>query len=128
MKSAIQFLKTVLVVCLLSVSTIGGAEANAFDLDEVADETPKSYVLSAAYPNPFNPTTTFTLAVRERQKVHISVYNMLGQPVAELFDGILQAGETHSFTIEADDLPSGIYFYRVVGEKFTAARQVTLIK
>lgn len=127
MRNPIQYLKTVLVMLLLSVSLVGGA-LGADSTYRAPDETVKTYVLSAAYPNPFNPTTTFTLSVRERQRVEIYVHNMLGQPVAEIFQGVMQAGETRSFTIDAGDLPSGIYFYRVVGEKFTAARQITLIK
>jgi hypothetical protein len=91
-------------------------------------EMPRAYVLSAAYPNPFNPQTSFSLTVRERQDVTVEVFNLLGLPVKRLFSGVLDAGESRTFLFDAGDLPSGIYLYRVTGERFTATRQVTLLK
>ena len=115
---------------VLLLSAPIGLEASAAPLLErdAKTEQPRAYSLSAAYPNPFNPTTTFTLTVRDRQKVEVEVYNMLGQPVQDLYSGVMQAGESRSFTFEAGSLPSGIYFYRVTADNFTAARQVTLLK
>lgn len=89
---------------------------------------PSSYVLSAAYPNPFNPRTSFNLTVQDRQEVRVEIYNLLGQPVKRLFQGVMEAGETRTFHFEAGELPSGIYLYRVQGQRFTATRQVTLLK
>lgn len=91
-------------------------------------ETPAGYVLSAAYPNPFNPRTTFSLTVEQEQEVTVEVFSLLGQRVRTLYDGIMEAGETRTFTFEAGNLPSGIYLYRVQGATFTATRQVTLLK
>lgn len=98
--------------------------------DDPAEQTvgPDGFTLSAAYPNPFNPTTSFTLSVEQTQNVQIEVFNLLGVPVQQLFNGVMQAGETHSFTFTADGLPSGIYLYRAQGETFTATRQMTLLK
>ncbi len=95
---------------------------------ESADETPEGFVLSAAYPNPFNPTTSFSLTIEERQEVTVEIFNVLGISVKHLFSGTMDADETRTFTFEADDLPSGIYLYRVTGESFTATRQMTLMK
>ncbi len=91
-------------------------------------DLPEGYVLSAAYPNPFNPRTTFSLTVRDRQAVTVEVFTLLGQRVRTLFSGVMDAGETRTFLFEAGDLPSGIYLYRVQGQTFTATRQVTLLK
>lgn len=96
--------------------------------DESADETPEGFVLSAAYPNPFNPTTSFSLTIEERQEVTVEIFNVLGISVKHLFSGTMDEDETRTFTFEADDLPSGIYLYRVTGESFTATRQMTLMK
>lgn len=101
----------------------------AATLSEAAGEgAPREYALSAAYPNPFNPSTTFTLSVTSRQHVRVQVFNVLGQPVRDLFDGVLDADTPRSFTFDASGLPTGIYFYRVTGETFTAARQVTFLE
>ena len=127
MKQTIQYFASFVVILALGLSTAGVAAA-AWEIDEAPDETPAAYTLSAAYPNPFNPSTTFTLSVQERQKVVVQVFNLLGQPVARLFEGTMQAGETRSFSFDAGSLPSGIYIYRITGERFTAARQMTLIK
>ncbi len=86
------------------------------------------YRLSEAFPNPFNPTTQFTLTVSRDQKVTVLAYNMLGQQVATLFEGTLGANEPRTITFEAANLPSGLYLYRAQGESFSATRQVTLLK
>lgn len=100
----------------------------AAEIPEGVDDTPEGYVLSAAYPNPFNPSTSFSLEVDERQQVSVEVFNMLGQRVRTLFEGEMLEGETKTFTFEAENLPSGIYLYRATGQKFVATRQITLLK
>ncbi len=89
---------------------------------------PNSHVLSAAYPNPFNPTTQFTLAVAENQDVTLAVYDALGRQVALLHQGALDAGLTHTFTVDASSLASGAYVIRAIGERFEATRSITLLK
>ena len=94
------------------------------------DETavPSDYTLSAIYPNPFNPTTQFTLTMGQTQQVSIDVYNVLGQRVASLHEGILTGQSTHAFTFEATNQPSGLYLIQVTGEQFVETRQVVLMK
>lgn len=96
--------------------------------DEVASGEPDGFVLSSAYPNPFNPQTSFSLRVEDRQDVKVEIFNLLGRSVKVLFEGTMDADETRTFTFDAGDLPSGIYLYRVRGESFTATRQMTLLK
>ncbi len=98
------------------------------DVDGVVTDKPEDFVLSAAYPNPFNPQTSFSLKVEKRQDIKVEVFNLLGRPVKVLFEGTMDVGETRTFTFDAGDLPSGIYLYRVRGEDFTATRQMTLLK
>lgn len=97
------------------------------DLVQTAGD-PDDFTLSAAHPNPFNPQTSFSLTLRERQEVTVEVFNLLGVRVQHLYSGTMEAGETRTFTFTADNLPSGIYLYRVQGESFTATRQMTLLK
>ena len=89
---------------------------------------PGAYALSAAYPNPFNPTAQFSLSVARTQRVRVALYDALGREVRVLFDGPVEGGEARTFTIEGDGLPSGLYVYRVVGERFSDAGRVTLLK
>lgn len=79
------------------------------------------------YPNPFNPTTYIPYELTEDAEVKLTVWNMIGQKVATLVDGMVKAG-TYEETWNASDMPSGIYIARfeVNGEVFT--RKMTLIK
>ena len=94
----------------------------------VASAMPEGFRLGAAYPNPFNPRTQFTLEVRQAQEVRVEVFNLLGQRVRLLHEGPLEAGREHHFTFEAGDLPSGLYLFRAQGETFFSSGQVTLLK
>lgn len=95
---------------------------------EVAVELATHYALGAAWPNPFNPQTQFEVTVRETQPVTITLYNLLGQSVAELFRGELAANVPHTVRIDGTGLASGVYVYRVQGTHFLATKTVTLAK
>lgn len=95
---------------------------------EVTLGVPEAYLLSAAYPNPFNPATRFTLSIAEAQPVTIAVYDLLGRRVALLHEGPLAADEAHAFTFQAGALPTGLYFLRATGTRFQAVRTVQLVK
>ncbi len=127
-----QTLQTIALSMLICLGGFASERAYAQEVSAVAADStrkvPDDYVLSAAYPNPFNPSTSFNLTVGIRQQVTVEVYNMLGQPVRRLFNEVMEAGERRTFTFDAGNLPSGIYLYRVRGETFTAARQITLLK
>ncbi|MBL7976697.1 MAG: T9SS type A sorting domain-containing protein [Bacteroidetes Order II. Incertae sedis bacterium] len=91
------------------------------------EELPEGYALSGAYPNPFNPSTTFELTLPVTQQVRVAVYNMLGQEVRLLHNGTLSVGTT-PFKLNAAGLPSGLYFYRVQGANFVQTKAATLLK
>ncbi len=95
---------------------------------EATVETPGTHLLSNAYPNPFNPQAQFTLAVAQEQHVTASLYNTLGQRVAVLFDGTLEANAARTLLIDGSGLASGRYLVRIQGERFADALQVTLLK
>ncbi|HCR48791.1 MAG TPA: hypothetical protein DIW24_04115, partial [Bacteroidetes bacterium] len=87
-----------------------------------------AYFLSAAYPNPFNPQTTFTLTVGRTQTVQVEVYDAVGRRVGVLHRGELGANEAHAFRIAAQGLSSGTYFIRATGEEFSGIQKVMLLK
>ncbi len=101
-----------------------------FVLDEGEDPvTPRGsrYHLGQNHPNPFNPTTVINYSLAEDSHVSLVVYNVLGQEVAVLIDGHQPAGD-HSVTWNAQGLPSGIYFYRMKTDRFTATKKMCLLK
>ncbi|ARA91871.1 MAG: T9SS C-terminal target domain-containing protein [Bacteroidetes bacterium] len=95
---------------------------------EVTIEVAERYQLSAAYPNPFNPQTQFTLTLAQSEPVTITVFDVLGRAVATLHDGWLEAGTAHTFAFRGDGLTSGTYLIQARGESFRATRTVTLLK
>ena len=95
---------------------------------EVAVGVPETHRLTAPYPNPFNPGTSFSLTVARAQHVRLAVYDLLGREVARLFDGPLPARASHAFRFDAVGLPSGHYVLRATGETFTSRRMVTLLR
>ena len=98
--------------------------------NEDAASADAGFELSAAYPNPFSAdrAATLTLRVNAAQRVAVTLYDVLGRMVRVLHDGPLAAGTPHTFTVEAGDLPSGLYVYRVAGEGFAETRTLTLVR
>ena len=86
------------------------AKANLLPSETVA--VPDQYVLEAAYPNPFNPSTTIRFGLPESAQVRLVVFDVLGRQVRVLLDGTKEAG-THEVVFDADGLPSGTYLYRL---------------
>jgi hypothetical protein len=72
---------------------------------------PAEFRLSQNYPNPFNPATTIKFDLPEASHVSLVIYDVLGRKVAELENGVKEAGY-HSATWNATDVSSGIYFAR----------------
>jgi len=69
-------------------------------------------VLFQNYPNPFNPSTTISYSLTNRSHVTLTVFNAVGEQFAVLQNGEREAGY-HDVKLQANDLPSGVYFYRI---------------
>ncbi len=89
--------------------------------------TPTNFYLSQNYPNPFNPSTTIRYDLSGNYFVSLKVYDVLGREVATLVNARQPAG-SHSVTFNADRFPSGVYFYRLVSDSYTASRKMIFIK
>ena len=86
-----------------------------------------SYTLHQNYPNPFNPVTTIRFEVPFSQHVEISIFDMLGREVKVLYNEIAPAGIV-TIDFNADGLSSGVYFYRLKTQDFTASKKLLLLK
>jgi len=89
--------------------------------------TPGTFRLEQNYPNPFNPMTTIQFGLPHDSPVTLEVYNLMGQTVALLVDRNLEAG-THRVDFQADDFPSGIYFYRLEASGFVDMKKMVFLK
>jgi hypothetical protein len=88
---------------------------------------PESYVLLQNYPNPFNPATTIAYQLAKGSVVRITVFDILGNQVRELANGWQSAGQ-HSVTFNAQNLASGMYFYRIQAGEFRRTKKMVLVK
>jgi hypothetical protein len=85
------------------------------------------------YPNPFNPSTSIKYAIPNESNVRIIVYNLIGQKITELVNGTQTAGY-HEVTFNADNLSSGIYFYKIIAidensnKQFSSTKKMLLLK
>jgi len=95
--------------------------------ENIVDVLPNDFDLSQNYPNPFNPSTKISFSISNDNIVRLSVYNLLGQEVSVLVDGYKKAGK-YEIDWTAENLSSGIYFYKLKTEKLTLTRKMSLIK
>lgn len=102
---------------------ITSANENVHILASSSLNIPKVFALVQNYPNPFNPTTNIRFDVPEQAMVQITVYNVLGERVADLVSSVQNAG-SHSLEWNATDnagqqLASGVYFYSIKATSVT---------
>jgi hypothetical protein len=96
---------------------------------EIIDNTPYEFSLSQNYPNPFNPSTNIMFSLPEAGLVTLKIYDLLGRGVVTLLDGEeIDEGE-HTFEFVANNLASGVYFYRLaVDNKFQEIKKMLLMR
>ena len=94
----------------------------------VEDENnPRSYSLKQNYPNPFNPSTQIRYSIANSEFVNLSIFNSLGEKVAELVNQSKPAGE-YTVTFDADNFSSGVYIARLTAGNFTQIIKMSLLK
>lgn len=114
----------------ISGATLVSVEAAEYNGTTIANTTakliPTEFALRQNYPNPFNPSTGIELALPQASDWNIGIFNVAGQKVAE-FSGFSEAG-TVKVNWNADNMASGMYFYRATAGDFTDAKKMLLIK
>jgi len=90
-------------------------------------EMPLEFTLMQNYPNPFNPSTTIKFGLPEKSNVNISIFNTLGEKVAELINGEIEAGY-HTINWQPTALTSGMYIYRITTNKYMATKKLIFLK
>ncbi|OUW20268.1 MAG: hypothetical protein CBD21_04565 [bacterium TMED161] len=111
---------------------------NDYVIEEIIAATTEGYIatswakpgaieLSNAYPNPFNPSTSFDLNVSSPGFVSLNVYNLNGQLVDVIFEGNMDAG-IYNMTWNGAELSSGMYILQAVSAEKVSTQKLTLLK
>jgi hypothetical protein len=98
---------------------------------EVNVSVPDQYALFQNYPNPFNPSTVIEFSLPENAEVTLEVYSMLGELLASVTSGMVEAGY-HKYNFDAASLTSGTYIYRLTAKgsanNFTQTKKMVVLK
>jgi hypothetical protein len=102
---------------------------SAESIIDVESEPSKEFcfALYQNYPNPFNPTTTISFSIPSPAFISLKVYDILGNEVATLVNQERPAGE-YEINLDASNLTSGVYFYRLNAGRFTEMKKMILMK
>jgi len=103
-------------------------DATISKLKVTGELKPVSYALEQNYPNPFNPITTIEFSLPEDvNNVKLTIYNALGERMAELINGSLTAGK-YSYQWNAGNAATGMYIYKLRTNNFVSIKKKVLIK
>jgi hypothetical protein len=83
--------------------------------------------LSQNFPNPFSSSTAIKFTLGSTDVISLVVYDLSGREVSRLYEGELSKGN-HAFVFNADELPSGTYYYRLMGSNINETRRMILVK
>jgi hypothetical protein len=90
--------------------------------------TPLKFSLSQNYPNPFNPTTKIDFQIPYDTKVTLLVYDISGRQIATLINNEFKKADFYSVDFNASNLSSGVYFYKIITDKFSDTNKGILLK
>lgn len=109
--------------------TVRGIDVD-FNITSVVEKKAvvREFKLSQNYPNPFNPSTILEFSVPQDGIAKLVVMNILGQEVANLYDGYAKAGVNYQVKFDGSNLTSGIYFARLEFGGRYLTKKVTLMK
>jgi hypothetical protein len=109
------------------IAAIDGLVKAATGVTDLEGNTPKVFSLSQNYPNPFNPTTQISYSVPQNGYISLKVYNLRGEEVATLFEGVQLAGN-HVASFNGAELASGLYIYQLKANNFIEAKRLILLR
>ena len=112
--------------------TVGDTHGNAMNLiksDEINiwQNGPYKFELTELFPNPFNPKTQINFSLAQEGYITLTAYNVNGQEVDIIFDGYQEVG-THSYTWDASNFPSGVYYIKLLNGTNQANKKAILLK
>ncbi|HWA07242.1 MAG TPA: T9SS type A sorting domain-containing protein [Ignavibacteria bacterium] len=117
-------------ILILSLFFVFGTlKVSADNKEQLVDlkGNPDKFELNQNYPNPFNPSTQLSYDLKTDGNVKLTVFNLVGQSVRVLVDGYQTAGY-YEVTFDANDLPAGIYLYKLQVGDYSSVKRMTLVK
>lgn len=96
-------------------------------ISQTGSAVPDKYTLHQNFPNPFNPSTNIRFDIVKQGFVKVIVYDALGRETKLLVNENLSPG-SYNADFNASDLPSGIYYYKIITADFTDVKKMLLIK
>ena len=90
-------------------------------------EIPKHFELFQNFPNPFNPTTNIKYQITKSEFVKLTIFDITGKEISKLVNENQNVGD-YKVNFDADNLPSGIYFYQLKTESFIETKKMVLLK
>jgi phosphatidylserine/phosphatidylglycerophosphate/cardiolipin synthase-like enzyme len=105
----------------------GGADTITVAVRRVHATMPMLFSLSQNFPNPCNPVTTITFCIPIETRVSLKLYNVLGEEIRTLIDGVVSPGR-HSVAFSVKALPSGVYLYRLIAGEYAETKKMLLLK
>ena len=96
-------------------------------IEDSRNSLPNEYSLSQSYPNPFNPSTTIEYGLPKAGHIMLEIFDTMGRQVATPINENQDAGY-HKVTWNAENLPSGTYFYQIQANGFSQTKKMLLIK
>ena len=109
----------------VSVVTLSGVESKGGSL-------PEGYMLNQNYPNPFNPSTTIHFSLPKSDSVRLTLFDVSGKQHRTLLNERLAAGshsvQWNGLDQSGNDVPAGLYFYRLETDGFSETKKMLLVK
>jgi hypothetical protein len=112
--------------CLIYSAWINAGSPVSVEEESIL-QSPITFNLYQNYPNPFNPNTIIRYAIDSRQLIHLKVYDVLGDEIATLVDEYKSEG-IYEVNFDANDLSSGVYFYKLVVGNFVETKKMILLR
>jgi endo-1,4-beta-xylanase len=105
----------------------GNISKEAADEEQSVEALPTEYALRQNYPNPFNPATNIKYSLPQAGFVKLTVYDLIGREVQTLVNMEQPAG-THTAVFDAENIPSGVYFYTLQTNGLSFSKKMILMK
>lgn len=116
----------ILLGCVIN-GTVFGDTSMLVGINQISGEVPIDFSISQNYPNPFNPVTKIKFSIPISSFVNITIFNVTGSEIETIVNSDLIAG-TYEADWNAENYPSGVYYYKLTAGNFSQTKKMVLMK